>query len=67
MQGECFGLFNVDVLQYSQYGAYDVVLMNPPFGTSKDENIDLAFLKIACKICEGSIYFIHKLARTKVE
>jgi predicted RNA methylase len=44
----------------------DCVIMNPPFGTSKDENIDLEFLRRADSMTQGRIFFIHKLSRTKV-
>ena len=40
--------------------------MNPPFGTSQDENIDAEFLRVADRIAKESIFFIHKIARTKV-
>lgn len=45
----------------------DCVIMNPPFGTSKDEDIDLSFLEVALKMTEGKIFFIHKLTRTQVK
>ena len=48
---------------------FDVVIMNPPFGTSKDEDIDVEFVKVADRLLKpepgASIFFVHKIARTK--
>lgn len=48
---------------------FDVVIMNPPFGTAKDEDIDVEFVKVADRLLKpevgSSIFFVHKIARTK--
>lgn len=62
-----YKLVNCDVLKPKEpYTEVDLVIMNPPFGTSKDEGIDLEFIKTACSMTKGSIFIVHKLARTKV-
>jgi predicted RNA methylase len=39
----------------------DTVVTNPPFGCSKNEGIDVEFIKFAHQICpDGPIYSIHK-------
>ena len=62
-----YRLVNCDLLNPTiPFSEVDGVIMNPPFGTSKDEGLDLEFLQVGCKMTRGSIFFIHKLARTKV-
>ncbi|GMR42540.1 hypothetical protein PMAYCL1PPCAC_12735, partial [Pristionchus mayeri] len=41
---------------------FDVVLLNPPFGTKKNEGIDIQFVEKALKCVkeEGSVYSFHK-------
>lgn len=66
---ESYTLINRDILTPDPefvFEKVDCVIMNPPFGTSKDEDIDVAFLKRAVSMTEGKIFFVHKLARTKV-
>ena len=41
----------------------DLVVMNPPFGCSLNEDIDKAFLVAAWKVCEGPVFMIHKVSR----
>jgi len=44
-------------------GAFDVVLMNPPFGTRPENNgLDVAFLRAGYALCRsgGSLYTLHK-------
>eukprot|EP00962_Isochrysis_galbana_P021128 scaffold6226_cov117-Isochrysis_galbana.AAC.5 len=46
-------------------GLFDVVLMNPPFGTRPDNNgMDVAFLRVGLALCRpgGSLYTLHKTA-----
>jgi predicted RNA methylase len=46
-------------------GLFDVVLMNPPFGTRPDNNgVDVAFLRAGLALCRpgGSLYTLHKTA-----
>lgn len=38
---------------------FDTVVMNPPFGT-RLAGADLMFLKVACLLCTGTIYSLHK-------
>ncbi|CAD6575176.1 MAG: hypothetical protein CYPHOPRED_005596 [Cyphobasidiales sp. Tagirdzhanova-0007] len=38
---------------------FDTVIMNPPFGT-KVKGIDMAFLEVAAKLANTSIYSLHK-------
>ena len=38
---------------------FDIVVMNPPFGT-KEAGIDMKFLEFACRSCRGSVYSFHK-------
>ena len=44
-------------------GVYDLVLMNPPFGTQKDSGgVDMRFLRAGLGLCaaEGAVYSLHK-------
>ncbi|KAK2964327.1 putative S-adenosyl-L-methionine-dependent methyltransferase [Blattamonas nauphoetae] len=43
---------------------FDTVLMNPPFGTRKS-GADLEFLRIACLLCQGSVFSLHKSSTRK--
>ena len=64
-----YTLLNCDLLNPSaniKVEKVDCVIMNPPFGTSKDEDIDLSFLETAIKMTQGKIFFIHKLTRAQV-
>ena len=36
----------------------DIVIMNPPFGCSLNENIDKDFLKVAWKLSQGPVFII---------
>lgn len=42
------------------YKAFDVVIMNPPFGTKHNEGIDVKFLKCALAMSTGAVYSLHK-------
>jgi predicted RNA methylase len=41
-------------------GAFDSVILNPPFGTKKNAGIDVEFLKIATHLSHSSVYSLHK-------
>ena len=38
---------------------FDTVIMNPPFGT-KNQGVDVEFLKVARALCPNTIYSLHK-------
>ncbi len=40
-------------------GKFDTVVTNPPFGT-KNQGIDVIFLKVASMLSSNSIYSLHK-------
>lgn len=42
------------------YKAFDVVIMNPPFGTKHNEGIDIKFLKCALAMSTSAVYSLHK-------
>jgi len=52
-EGDCCERFN---------SAFDVVVMNPPFGTKNNSGIDFAFVKRAIKLVRpgGYVYTLHK-------
>lgn len=41
---------------------FDLILMNPPFGTKNNEGIDLRFVQAAINVLKvgGSVYSLHK-------
>eukprot|EP00127_Corallochytrium_limacisporum_P007014 Clim_evm22s240 gene=Clim_evmTU22s240 len=39
---------------------FDVVIMNPPFGTKNNEGIDMAFLQRGIEYAQQSVYSMHK-------
>ena len=44
-------------------GAFDLVLMNPPFGTQKGSNgVDMRFLRVGLAMCaaDGAVYSLNK-------
>ena len=43
---------------------FDTVIMNPPFGT-KNNGIDLLFLRLATSLATGAIYSLHKTSTRK--
>ncbi|XP_043273972.1 rRNA N6-adenosine-methyltransferase METTL5 [Venturia canescens] len=52
-----------DVLQYLPgrfEGAFETVIMNPPFGTKRNAGIDMKFLEIASRLATRTIYSLHK-------
>lgn len=64
-------IFNVDFVQCdvlsdlasaesSWHGAFDTVVMNPPFGTKKNAGMDMKFLKIATQLSRNVVYSLHK-------
>ncbi|XP_058064413.1 rRNA N6-adenosine-methyltransferase Mettl5 [Anopheles bellator] len=53
----------VDVLQLETLfgvGQFDIVLMNPPFGTKQNSGIDMAFLHVGIKLARCAVYSMHK-------
>ncbi|XP_070212197.1 rRNA N(6)-adenosine-methyltransferase METTL5-like [Littorina saxatilis] len=40
--------------------AFDTVVMNPPFGTKKNEGIDMVFLQAGLSMAETAVYSLHK-------
>lgn len=39
---------------------FDVVIMNPPFGTKNNKGIDMMFLRRALELSSGTVYSLHK-------
>ncbi|XP_065834394.1 rRNA N6-adenosine-methyltransferase METTL5-like [Oscarella lobularis] len=39
---------------------FDTIVMNPPYGTKKNEGRDVEFLQTALRLCRGYVYSIHK-------
>jgi len=68
-EGEVFyDLMQVDVNKWNtekMKGFFDIVVMNPPFGT-KEEGIDYLFLRKAFEICKGTVYSFHKSSSIEV-
>ena len=52
-------------LSSSSSKMFDVVLMNPPFGTKCNKGIDVAFLKVALSLAD-SVYSLHKSSTREV-
>lgn len=41
-------------------GAFDTVIMNPPFGTKHNSGMDIKFLETALNLANTSVYSLHK-------
>lgn len=41
-------------------GAFDTVVLNPPFGTKNNAGIDMKFLEAATRLSSNAIYSLHK-------
>ncbi|XP_052813585.1 rRNA N6-adenosine-methyltransferase METTL5-like [Mya arenaria] len=41
-------------------GTVDTVVMNPPFGTKRNEGIDMEFVKTALHLTDNVVYSLHK-------
>lgn len=39
---------------------FDIVVMNPPFGTKGNRGIDVKFLQVALGLAQGAVYSLHK-------
>ncbi|XP_050734066.1 rRNA N6-adenosine-methyltransferase METTL5-like [Eriocheir sinensis] len=39
---------------------FDTVLLNPPFGTKRNQGADLEFVQVALEVCRGPVYSLHK-------
>lgn len=55
-------LVNVDVKDVDRVlrGKFDVVIMNPPFGTKHNKGLDMLFLEQALRLASRSVYSLHK-------
>lgn len=42
------------------HSQFDTVIMNPPFGTKRNEGIDMVFLEEAVKVSSDTVYSLHK-------
>ena len=63
-----FDVLCVDVSKWNtekMRGFFDVVVMNPPFGT-KEQGMDYVFLTKAFEICKGNVYSFHKTCTNEV-
>jgi len=45
----------------------DIVITNPPFGTSKNEGIDVEFVIKAIELASIAVYSIHKTVTRDVQ
>ncbi|XP_030643021.1 rRNA N(6)-adenosine-methyltransferase METTL5 [Chanos chanos] len=65
---EEFELTNIDVVQCDVCSLresafakkFDTVIMNPPFGTKRNQGIDMEFLKTALSMATTAVYSLHK-------
>jgi len=64
---EAFEMDNVDLVNGNVADAdqilrqkFDVVLMNPPFGTKRNKGLDLLFLEKGIKLATRAVYSLHK-------
>jgi len=64
---EAFDIDNVDLVNGNVTDAdlilrqkFDVVIMNPPFGTKHNKGLDLLFLEKGIKLATRSVYSLHK-------
>jgi len=56
-------LVNLDVRQVDRLlrpDSFDVVIMNPPFGTKHNKGLDMMFLEKGVKLATRSVYSLHK-------
>ena len=44
------------------YKFFDTVILNPPFGTKRNQGTDMEFLKTALALSKSSVYSLHKSA-----
>jgi Predicted RNA methylase len=44
---------------------FDTVIMNPPFGTKKNQGIDMKFLQIGINLATTAVYSLHKTSTRK--
>lgn len=42
------------------HGRFDTVLLNPPFGTKKNQGADMLFLEAASALSTSAVYSLHK-------
>jgi len=64
---EAFDIDNVDLINGNVTDAdqilrqkFDVVIMNPPFGTKHNKGLDLLFLEKGIKLATRAVYSLHK-------
>jgi len=59
-------LMLVDVNQLREWPKldkyFDMVVTNPPFGIRSENGADIEFLKTASKICNNTVFSLHKLS-----
>ncbi|RWS00583.1 methyltransferase-like protein 5 [Dinothrombium tinctorium] len=62
-------LIQADVRNEQMFAAFekkfDVVVMNPPFGTKREQGIDMIFLQRALQLSTEAVYSLHKSATRK--
>ncbi|CAL1582347.1 unnamed protein product [Knipowitschia caucasica] len=52
---------DISSLELEAYSSkFDTVIMNPPFGTKRNQGIDMIFLKTALKLANNAVYSLHK-------
>lgn len=58
----CFDLVTIDLLAVSATNRlkFDTIFMNPPFGTKKNEGVDMNLLETAWVCAERAVYSLHK-------
>ena len=56
-------LEDLEFIEKLRQREFDLVMMNPPFGCSQNENIDKRFIEFAWQVTDGPIFVIHKSSR----
>jgi len=51
---------SVDEVETMFRNKFDVVVMNPPFGTKHNKGLDMKFLETALKLANRAVYSLHK-------
>ena len=64
--GNNIQLINADVNALREWETlnkyFDIIITNPPFGIRSEKGADVEFLKTASKICNNTIFSLHKLS-----
>ncbi|GAB1597996.1 methyltransferase-like protein 5 [Argonauta hians] len=56
-------LIQLDVTQFptsSFHNKFHTVIMNPPFGTKRNQGLDMVFLKTGLELATDAVYSLHK-------